>query len=381
MPTTNLLNTWERAARAATAPRPRTPERARPIAKTERKPEGIAALALSPKELESLRQKGLIKAGGVEPEPNEVLTLTRLGHPQEGWSVLLGLVVVSPRLATHWLKNNFGNRPVSEDTVNAYARDAMNGIFLTTHQGIAFNDKDELIDGQHRLLAIQKSGIACTLMVSFGWLSEVRGRELKRMDVIDRGKTRSVADQLKIQHGLKNGTAISQITTQLANLCCSERTRRLSVGQTLDIFRAFEPAVLHVIERRPKEHGLKSMGVMAGFAFALMPEFTGDAKAPFWRGKELTATARRLEALRTGEGLDKGSALSWLRGFLLSDEAKLLARWSDRAMAEVTLNVLNPDAAATVGGKRAATDEGVKFFRALQAERADRIAELFKLPR
>ena len=376
-----MLNTWERAAQAATAPRPRTPERARPIAKTERKPEGIAALALSPKELESLRQKGLIKLGGVEPEPNEVLALTRMEHPQECWSVLLGLVVVSPRLATHWLKNNFNNRPVSEDTVNAYARDAVNGIFLTTHQGIAFNDKDELIDGQHRLLAIQKSGIACTLMVSFGWLSAVRGRELKRMDVIDRGRTRSVGDQLKIQHGLKHGTAIAQLATQLANLCFSERTRRLSVGQTLDIFRAFEPAVLHVIDRRPKEHGLKSMGVMAGFAFALMPEFTGDAKAPFWHGQALTPTARLMEALRTGEGLEEGSGLAWLRNFLLSEEARLLARWSDRAMAEITLNVLHPKPPKTVNGSWPATDDGVKFFRTLQEERVAKVAGMLKLPR
>ncbi len=376
-----MLNTWERAAQAAIAPRPRTPERARAIAKTERKPEGIAALALSPKELESLRGKGLIKAGGVEPEPNEVLTLTRLGHPQECWSVLLGLVVVSPRLAAHWLKNNFGNRPVSEDTVAAYARDAVNGLFLTTHQGIAFNDKDELIDGQHRLLAIVKSGISCTLMVSFGWLSEVRGREMKRMDVIDRGKTRSVADQLKIQHGLKHGTAIAQIATQLANLCFSERTRKLSVGHTLEIYRAYQPAVDYVIDRRPKEHGLKSMGVMAGFAFALMPEFTGDVKAPFWRGQELTPTARRMETLRTGEALEKGSGLAWLRNFLLSEEARLLARWSDRAMAEITLNVLHPDPPKTVNGSWPATDDGVKFFRTLQMERVEKVVGMLKLPR
>jgi hypothetical protein len=124
--------------------------------------------------------------------------------------------------------------------VDAYARDMLNGVWVPTHQGLAFNDRDELIDGQHRLQAIVKSGCTVRMMVTFGLASVIDGKEMTTMDAVDRGRTRSVADQLKIQHGFKDGAITAAICTNLAAICSQERTRRLSVGQTLEIFRAFE---------------------------------------------------------------------------------------------------------------------------------------------
>lgn len=65
---------------------------------------------------------------------------------------------VTPAMAEMWLQHNFNNRPVSLDTVRAYAREMKRGKWLPNHQGIAFNDRDELNDGQHRLMAIVLSG-------------------------------------------------------------------------------------------------------------------------------------------------------------------------------------------------------------------------------
>ena len=106
-------------------------------------------------------------------------------------------VLVAPKLAAEWLANNFVNRPLSDDTVEAYARDGKNGVWALTHQGMAFNDKDELIDGQHRLHGIIKSGVPELTMVTFGLPSKIEGAEMTTMDAVDRGKPRSVADQLK----------------------------------------------------------------------------------------------------------------------------------------------------------------------------------------
>jgi hypothetical protein len=342
----------------------------------------LAALRLSPVELASLLQKGLITVAGkdgIVPVGKEVLSLVRLDHPA-GWSVLMGIVTVTKTLAALWLKNNFGNRSVSEDTVNAYARDAASGKWLTTHQGIAFSDKDELIDGQHRLLGIVKSGVACDILVSFGWPREIKGRAEKRMDVIDRGRTRSVADQLKIQHGLKNGALIASISNCLANLCYGARTRRLSVGQTLDIYRAFQPAVDWVIERRSKQHGFKCAGVLGAFAFALMPELPvgRDSVEP-----SKTAVAKMFEALNQNDPLPETSAIKRLRDFLRSDEARLLTASLDRGVAEMTLKAIEIDRAGRAcksASELAATDSGVKNFAARQTERVAKIAAMFRLP-
>lgn len=339
----------------------------------------LAALRLSPTELASLQQKGLIgfAKSGPQPVGKEVLSLVRLDHPAR-WSVLMGIVNVTKPLAQMWLKNNFGNRPVSEDTVNAYARDAVAGKWLTTHQGIAFSDKDELIDGQHRLLGIVKSGVACDILVSFGWPREIPGRAEKRMDVIDRGRTRSVADQLKIQHGLKNAGLIASISNCLANLCYGARTRRLSVGQTLDIYRAFQPAADWIIERRSKKPGFKSAGVLGAFAFALMAEVNGPVD-----GKKLKTVSTLFEALNQGHELPPTSAVAHLRAFLASDEARLLTASLDRGVAEMTVKALQLEVQKRPCLKAtdlAATTEGVAFFANLQRERVEKIAAMFRLP-
>ena len=53
--------------------------------------------------------------------------------------------------------------------VNHLATLIKNGEFTLTHQGIAFDEDGNLIDGQHRLHAIIKAGIAVKMEVSSGW--------------------------------------------------------------------------------------------------------------------------------------------------------------------------------------------------------------------
>jgi len=96
-------------------------------------------------------------------------------------------------MAKDWLENNFRNRPISEDTVAAYARDMIAGQWVATHQGVAFNDKDELIDGQHRLHAIVRCDKTIRMMVTFGLPSVIEGKQMTTMDCVDRGRTRSSA--------------------------------------------------------------------------------------------------------------------------------------------------------------------------------------------
>jgi hypothetical protein len=198
------------------------------------------------------RERGLIHDAGetvkIDKNGEDISTL---GPLRSQW------IVVTPELAKKWLANNFRNRPIREDVVNAYARDMINGRWVYTHQGIAFNDRDELIDGQHRLRAIIVANAEVRMMVTFGLPSKIDGHEMTTMDAVDRGATRSVADQLKIQHGLKDGSLIAMICTSIAPICSIERTRRLSVGQTLEIYRAFEHAIHWVLAYRSREVGLR----------------------------------------------------------------------------------------------------------------------------
>lgn len=275
---------------------------------------------------------------------------------------------VTPAKAALWLENNFRNRPLSDDTVRAYARDMVAGQWVATHQGIAFNDRDELIDGQHRLRAIVLSGVTARMMVTFGLPSLIDGKEMTTMDAVDRGRPRSVADQLKIQHGFREGGTIAAICAAVASICCGERTRRLSVGQTLAVFRAYEPTILWLLPHRSKLPGLRNAGLLAGFVFALATE------------KGEGAIAGMFMAFNKCEGLKEKSAMAHLRAFVTSDEAKLFTPTLNRGLAELVMQAIHLELRGKPIAKLELSLDGVAHFRALQKERVEKIAGLFALP-
>lgn len=327
------------------------------------------------------KQKGLIQTTG-ERKALKVALAYRLSQIDrsggEHAAVLATMETrwmdVTPVMAELWLQNNVQNRNVSQDTVNAYVREMLNGRWLPNHQGIAFDNRGALADGQHRLMAIVQSGCTVRLMVTFGLPSRVEGELMVGMDTIDRGKTRSVADQLKIQHGLKGGSVLAMICNRLAAMCSPERTRRLSVGEILDIHETFRPEVDWLIKNRPKTHGLKQAGVLAGFAFALASARGGEA------GEEGPKMERLFFELRGDEPAEEGTPIMHLREFLTSDAAKLLTRGNDRALAELACEAIW----LQLKGKKIEQLEhgtrGIAYFRLMQAARVERIARMFRIP-
>ena len=331
----------------------------------------LRSTTFDPDEIRSIalraRKAGLLRGAG------EAATIEKNGQPVAAESGLRSQWMdVSPELAKTWLGNNFRNRPISDDVVAAYARDMINGVWVATHQGVAFNDQDALIDGQHRLHAIVKCGRTVRMMVTFGLPAQIKGREMTTMDAIDRGRTRSVADQLKIQHGLKDGSAIAMICASICAICSGKKTRRLSVGQTLEIYRAFEHAITYVIVHRPTDHGLRAAGVSAAFAFALATEegFFGGA----------TPIAQLYTQLMTGESRRPSAPIVLLREFLVSDDAKLLNRSTDRGLAELVLHAIKLARDGVKLTKLTPSTDGVDHYRALQSARVETIAAMFALP-
>ncbi|MEO5915587.1 MAG: hypothetical protein ABIS50_15240 [Luteolibacter sp.] len=322
-------------------------------------PEGIRALVARAK------KNGLVHGAVTRRNPaaiakngEEAITAPASNGVSSQW------MEVDPGTAAHWLQNNFVNRPIVQEVIDAYARDMVRGVWVQTHQGVAFNDLDHLIDGQHRLYAIIKTGITVRMMVTFGLPSKIAGSEMTTMDAVDRGRTRSVADQLKIQHGFKNGAFIAMLCASLGSICNNVRTRRLTVGQTLEIYREFEHGIHWIFQCQPKEHGLKAKGVLAALAFAV----TADVKLKAVCGPILD-----------GIDLDAGSPLALLRDFLVSDDAKLLNRSADRALAELTLLALQLQLAGERPEKLELSPNGLHCFRALQPDRVERVAQIFKL--
>ena len=104
---------------------------------------------------------------------------------------------ITPAKATKMLANNPNNRHVTRNHVIILAREMSMGDWQVTGQGISISDKGELLDGQHRLLAVELSGKTVNMMVA-------RGINKKAMNVIDTvAKQRSASDIFSMR-GIKN---------------------------------------------------------------------------------------------------------------------------------------------------------------------------------
>jgi hypothetical protein len=94
---------------------------------------------------------------------------------------------VTPEIATHFLQKNQGNRDYRKSWVAHLSRIIKNGEWMVTHQGIALDKTGNLIDGQHRLLAIIDSGMPVQINVTYD-------AEANTYECIDLGVKRNLAD-------------------------------------------------------------------------------------------------------------------------------------------------------------------------------------------
>lgn len=111
---------------------------------------------------------------------------------KEATQLDVSLVTVTPGMAETWLGRNTRNRHLRKRIVGAYARDMAAGHWQVTGEAIKFDDNGKLIDGQHRLHAVIRSGVSVQMLV-------IRGLRQSAQDVLDTGARRSVADVLALE--------------------------------------------------------------------------------------------------------------------------------------------------------------------------------------
>lgn len=110
----------------------------------------------------------------------------------EAKNVKASIEQITPEMAHEYLKSNHDNRKDSNKHIEWLASQMTAGKWMLTHQGIAFDDKDHLRDGQHRLKAIIKSMTTQPMLV-------VRGLSADTFTVMDTGKNRGAQDVLYIE--------------------------------------------------------------------------------------------------------------------------------------------------------------------------------------
>jgi hypothetical protein len=110
---------------------------------------------------------------------------------------------ITPTLAKAYLEKNTNNRPLNLSHVKYLAASMSSGQWRITHESIAFDQDDKLIDGQHRLSAVVSSGATVQISVT-------RGCDSSTFAVINDGQRRSASDALSIA-GEKNAARLAAI--------------------------------------------------------------------------------------------------------------------------------------------------------------------------
>jgi len=102
-------------------------------------------------------------------------------------AITVKMETITPEVAIKYLDSYKGNRPIKQSHVNNLAAQMSAGLWKSTHQGIAFNGGNELVDGHHRMWAVILSDTPIKTMVT-------RGLAEDDVAFLDLGAARDMAD-------------------------------------------------------------------------------------------------------------------------------------------------------------------------------------------
>lgn len=198
---------------------------------------------------------------------------------------------ITPKQAEAMLRRNIVNRPVRESKVKQYSRDMLNGRWNEGDGStIKFNEDGELIDGQHRLTAVLKSGVVLKWEVR-------RGISKKAQRTMDTGAPRTPADTLHMEYGISNApllVAIARNVYKIENDGFGASTV-VSAEEILDTVER-HPELQHTVEIAAQARG-KTMTPIApnilGAGHWMIREVNGQAEADMFLWRVINLTGER----------------------------------------------------------------------------------------
>ena len=130
-----------------------------------------------------------------------------LGVTKDQWSV--DIETITPDAAKDILdKSNRGNRKLRPAVVEKYAKMMRIGDWRLSPEAIVISNTGRLLNGQHRLSAVVKSGVTVRFLT-------IRGPSDDVFSVLDRGTIRTTADALGAD---KRTTEIARLIVMIAQI-------------------------------------------------------------------------------------------------------------------------------------------------------------------
>ena len=176
------------------------------------------------------------------------------------------LEVIDVEKAKEYLSHNFiGNRTPSKSKIDEYSSLMKTGEWGLSDP-ITFDEKGDVIDGQHRLLSVIKAGIPVAFYV-------VKGVNTLAKEFINIGMTRSASNIAEIR-GIPNSNVV---TLSIARRMTTTRFGQnvdngLSKHEVVDVFMAFREGILFAHSVTSKGDAIRNGAISAVIARAYYHE-------------------------------------------------------------------------------------------------------------
>lgn len=209
---------------------------------------------------------------------------------------------VTPEMALAWLTNAARNRPIVDSAVRRYGADMEMGRWTLNGQGIIFDINGRLVDGRHRLTAIQATGVTVPMLV-------VRGAKPEAFETMDSGRTRTLANTLAIE-GHKHAAATSA-TARICFAYVAGVNLKFSAtrSELLELVRRHKMIETYAGSIASRDYLIKSLGVPRNSLAAVMALANEN-------GEREQDVKEFLDGFITGEGLFQGDPRLTLRRWL-----------------------------------------------------------------
>lgn len=150
--------------------------------------------------------------------------------------------VITPAFAQQLLEQNPHNRHVTPAVVERYALDMAEGRWQEGNgQTVVISRNGDLMDGQHRMHAIVRSGVPISMLV-------VRNVDPETFKTIDTGKPRSLPDLLSIE-GYKNSIVVAGTGRMAWNYAAGVSPGYSPNKTTLEEFINNQPNISKIVQQ------------------------------------------------------------------------------------------------------------------------------------
>lgn len=220
------------------------------------------------------------------------------------------IVTMNKEMVDSLLAMNTSNRRVKPAVVERYARDMASGYWPLTSQGIGVSNEGVLLDGQHRLLAMQKAGYPPLEVLL------VTGLHPNSQRVIDQQSKRTARDIFRLSFDATiaaTAPAILQVLARFEPECqtpiSSGKSGTLTIDEMYDLYELYYESIEPVC-RIEGVRGFLSAAYMAAGAFMLhKKQTTIDIIAEFF------------DQVKGGENLNKKMPAYHLRNYVISSKS------------------------------------------------------------